>query len=65
MIIERGKIKSRPEVPAAVKADASHKALWGSLAESLPVGYRPDPAKVIEAAGCATCGDNSPPSEQE
>ena len=65
MFIQRGKIKNRPEVPSEVKADARHKALWGSLAESLPIGDRPDYKKVVEAAGCATCGDNTPGSEQE
>ncbi len=65
MLIERGRIKDRPEVRKDIKDEASHKALWGSLAESLPVGYRPDYEKVVEAAGCATCGDNTPGSEQD
>jgi len=65
MLIEKGEIKKRPKVPPEVKADASHQALWGSLAENLPVGSSPDNEKVVAAAGCATCGDNTPGSEQD
>lgn len=65
MIIENGRIKKRTDVSADVVKAARHEAVWGSLADLVPVGTMPEADKVVEAAGYATCGDISPASEQD